>query len=914
MALAERRTELAGRENWVYLFQNGNASMRDLLGGKGAGLAEMARIGLPVPPGFTITTEACNKFLKNENKFPNAMWDQTLQALQDLEKQTGKKLGDPNNPLLVSVRSGASVSMPGMMDTVLNLGLNDKTVVGLVNQTGDERFAQDAYRRFIQMYGRIVMGIDGKMFEEKLGEIKKGKDVSQDTDLDVDDLREVVVAFKQIISSEIGSDFPSDPMDQLKLAVSAVFTSWNGDRAKVYREAKKISHDLGTAVNVQAMVFGNMGETSGTGVAFTRDPATGEKKLYGDFLLNAQGEDVVAGIRTPIPISRLPEVLPHVNGQFIGTAEALERHYRDVQDIEFTIENGKLYLLQTRTAERTAQAATKIAVDMVSEGRISKDEAIGRITPEQIGQLLHPRFDPKAKEKAIAEGRLLTVGIPASPGAVSGEVIFDADRAKEAGKRSKKFILARSETSSDDIHGMIPAEGILTSRGGKTSHAAVVARGMGKTAVVGAESVEINVEERRMNAGNRTIREGDWISMDGETGEIFVGKINTISSSSLEDNKYLFDLLDWADDRSRLEVWANADTPKDAKNAREFGAKGIGLCRTEHMFFEPERLPVVQKMILSAPDAHKGVDSAKEEFNSSLSELLSIQREDFKGILRVMDGLSVVIRLLDPPLHEFLPKKDELLVEVARMEEKGEIYSANFEAKRKLLERVRSLAETNPMMGLRGVRLGLVFPGINQMQVRAIIEAACELKREGLNPRPKIMIPLVAYVNELKVVQDELQKTARKVMDEQGIEIDYKFGTMIEVPRAALTADKIAELADFFSFGTNDLTQMTIGISRDDAETKFLADYAEKGILKENPFQSIDEDGVGQLVEMGVKKGRTVKPDLEIGVCGEHGGDPKSIEFFNEIGLGYVSASPFRVPVARLAAAQAQIKKEAEES
>jgi len=892
---------------WVYSFREGNTS-KDERGGKGASLREMTQLDLPVPPGFTIITEACNRFLENGNQFPHGMWEQTLKSLRELEDATGKKLGDPENPLLVSVRSGASVSMPGMMDTVLNLGLNEKSVNGLAKKTGNERFACDAYRRLIQGFGSIVMGVNGDIFEEKLSEIKKEKGASEDTQLDAGDLREAITAFKKVIKNETGDDFPSDPIDQLRLAVSAVFNSWDGERAKVYREAKKIPHGLGTAVNVQQMVFGNMGETSGTGVAFTRDPATGEKELYGDFLINAQGEDVVAGIRTPTAITKLKEVLPDVATQLGKTAGILEGHYRDVQDVEFTVEDGKLFILQTRTALRSAKAAVKIALDMAEEGFISKDEALLRVTPEQVSQLLHPRFDPKEKLRALAEGRLLAKGIPASPGAVSGKVIFDADRTKEAREKGEKPILARPATSPDDIHGMIPAEGILTSRGGKTSHAAVIGVGMGKPAVVGAESVEIDLEKREMKVGKRTISEGDWISMDGETGEIFVGEIDTISPS-LGDNKDLFKLLEMADERSKMEVWANADTLEDASNAREFKAKGIGLCRTEHMFFGPKRLPIVQKMILSAPDAHKGEDLAKEEFDSALSQLLTIQREDFKGILKEMDGLPVVIRLLDPPLHEFLPKREDLLVEVAIMKERKEIYSANFEAKRKLLERVQSLEETNPMMGLRGVRLGIMFPGINQMQVRAIIEAACELKREGLNPYPKIMIPLVAYVNELKVVQDELVETARKVMDEQGIEIDYKFGTMIEVPRAALTADKIAELAEFFSFGTNDLTQMTIGISRDDAEAKFLAGYVEKGILEENPFQSIDADGVGQLVETGVKKGRTVKPDLEIGICGEHGGDPASIEFFDKVGLNYVSVSPYRVLVARLATAQAQLKK-----
>lgn len=910
IAEAERNInpESSNATRWVYSFEQGNPSDRSQRGGKGAGLAEMTRANLPVPPGFTITTEACREFTRNGDQLPSAMWEQTLQALQNLETQAGKKLGDPQNPLLVSVRSGAPFSMPGMMDTVLNLGLNEENVVGLTNQTKNERFAQDTYRRFVQMFGRIVMGVEGKKFEEKLEEIKDKKGVSQDTDLDANDLREAIIAFKDIIGQETGQDIPSDPKDQLRLAVSAVFQSWMGNRAVAYRNAKKIPHDLGTAVNVQQMVFGNMGETSGTGVAFTRDPATGERKLYGEFLPNAQGEDVVAGTRTPIPISKLHEVLPGVNGQFTGTLEALEEHYRDVQDIEFTIENGRFYLLQTRNAQRTAEAATKIAVDMVSEGRISIEEALGRITPEQISQLLHPRFDPKAKEKAIAEGRLLAKGIPASPGAVRGKMIFDADRGEAAGKRNEKFILARPETSPDDIHGMIPAEGILTSRGGKTSHAAVVARGMGKTAVVGAESVKIDLEERSMKVGTKTIHEDDWISIDGGTGEIFMGEINTISPRP-EDNKDLFALLEMADAKSRLEVWANADTPKDAKTAREFGAKGIGLCRTEHMFFAPERLPIVQKMILSAPEAIKGDTKAKEEFELALSQLLPVQREDFKDILRAMDGFPVVIRLLDPPLHEFLPKKDDLLVEVANMGTKGDIFSSEYEMKKQLLERVQSLAETNPMMGLRGVRLGIMFPDIYQMQVRAIFEAACELKREGLDPRPKIMIPLVAYASELAFMKDLVDGMGRKVMQEQGIEVDYKFGTMIEVPRAALIADKLAELAQFNSYGSNDQTQMTIGISRDDAEAGFLAKYASDGIVPESPFQSIDQEGVGQLIKIGVEKARGVKPDLEIGVCGEHGGDPRSIEFFDKAGFDYVSASPFRVPVARLAAAQAQIRK-----
>lgn len=911
MVTVERRPEFREGAKWVYSFEDGNESMRKLLGGKGAGLAEMIRIGLPIPPGFTITTETCNRFFKNGNQFPSEMWTQTVRALKALEATTNKKLGDPQNPLLVSVRSGAAISMPGMMDTVLNLGLNDETVVGLANQTGNERFAQDAYRRFIQMYGRIVMGIDGEMFEEKLEEIKKGKAVSQDTDLDADDLRKVVGAFKRIVGSETGSGFTSDPLDQLKLAVSAVFMSWMGDRAKVYREAKKIPHDLGTAVTVQTMVFGNMGENSGTGVVFTRDPGTGEKVLYGEFLINAQGEDVVAGIRTPIPIAKLKEVLPDVNKQLEKAAAILEDHYKDVQDIELTFEAGKLYILQSRTGERTGKAAAKIAVDMVRDGIISQDEAIMRIHPDHVIQLLLPRFDQKAKDNAIAQGSFLTKGIPASAGAACGKVIFDADLASELGNKGEKIILARPETSAEDVHGMIPSQGVLTSRGGITSHAAVVARGMGKPTVVGAESVDIDLKRKVMKVGDRIIPEGELISIDGATGEIFKGAVNTIEPS-VEDNRELSKILEWADKRSSLQVWANADNPRDAKKSLEFGAKGIGLCRTEHMFMEKDRLPIVQRMILSAPEGIKGDETAKKEFDLALSELLCIQREDFKGILRVMDGLPVVIRLLDPPLNEFLPEKDELLVDVTRMETKNEVFSAEFDSKKQLLAAVKALTETNPMMALRGCRLGIMFPDINEMQVRAIFEAACTLKREGLNPRPKIMIPLIGHVNELAVVQNQLRKVAKRVMQEQGIEVDYKFGTMIEVPRAALTADRIAEIAEFFSFGTNDLTQMTFGFSRDDAEVRFLGKYVNDKILPEDPFKSIDVEGVGQLVEMGIKKGRAVKPDLEIGVCGEHGGDFNSIEFFHKAGLDYVSASPYRVLVARLAAAQAQIKGENE--
>jgi pyruvate,orthophosphate dikinase len=912
--------------------------MRSLLGGKGAGCAEMTRAGLPVPPGFTITTEACNAFTAGRKQFPDGMWEQALDALHDVEGKTGKRFGDRDNPLLVSVRSGAAFSMPGMMDTVLNLGLNDETVVGLARLTQNERFAQDAYRRFIQMYGRIVMGIRGDAFEEKLNEIKQQRNARADTDLDTEALQRVVDEFKEVVRHEAGTDFPTEPLEQLRLAIAAVFNSWMGDRAVVYREANKIPHDLGTAVNVQTMVFGNMGDDSGTGVAFTRNPATGDPALYGDFLINAQGEDVVAGIRTPMPISSMPEVLPDVYQEFTEIASRLERTYRDVQDVEFTVERGHLYMLQTRTAQRTAAAAVKVAVDMVREGVISKDEALQRVQPDHVVQLLLPRFDPASKERAIAEGRHLTTGISASPGAAYGQAIFDADRADELGSAGQAVILVRPETSPDDVHGMIPAQGVLTSRGGKTSHAAVVARGMGKPAVVGAESIVVDLNQRVMRVGSSVINEGEWISIDGATGEVFAGEIASIPPS-LEDQRDLLDVLSWADERRRLEIWANADYPRDAQRAREFGAQGIGLCRTEHMFMEQERLPIVQRMILAAPEAVRSSREAQRlreelteapearrgelqerlaeveqagaparaEFESALGQLLPIQRGDFKGILRAMEGLPVVIRLLDPPLHEFLPSHEELLLEVADLR-RSDAPGAELSQKEQLLRAVEALREANPMLGLRGCRLGLMYPGINEMQVRAILEAACELQREGIDARPEIMIPLVGHVNELERVRGQLEATAKSVMSEQGVEVQYKFGTMIEVPRAALTADEIARSAEFFSFGTNDLTQMTFAFSRDDAEGKFLGRYLDEKILAENPFQSIDTTGVGKLVKLAVQAGREQRPDIELGVCGEHGGDPASIAFFNSVGLDYVSCSPFRVPVARLAAAQAEIQ------
>ncbi|MSQ23475.1 MAG: pyruvate, phosphate dikinase [Chloroflexi bacterium] len=929
-------TSVATPTKWVYLFEEGSASMRTLLGGKGAGCAEMTRAGLPVPPGFTITTEACNTFYSQGKAFPPGMWEQALEALKTLEQKTGKRFGDATNPLLVSVRSGAAFSMPGMMDTVLNLGLNDDSVLGLARLTQNERFAQDAYRRFVQMYGRIVLGIDSRQFDEALDAIKKSHGAQLDTDLDTDALKEVVAAFKQVVERETnGKPFP-DPIGQLSQAIMAVFSSWMGDRAVVYRNANKIPHDLGTAVNVQTMVFGNMGGgDSGTGVAFTRNPSTGVREVYGDFLLNAQGEDVVAGIRTPMPISQLNSVLPDVYRRFTEIADRLERTYRDVQDLEFTVERGQLYMLQTRTAQRTAAAAVKIAVDMVREGVITQEEALQRVQPDHIVQLLLPQFDPTAKLQAVRDGRLLVTGISASPGAAYGKAILDAGRADELGSSGEKVILVRPETSPDDVHGMIPAQGVLTARGGKTSHAAVVARGMGKPAVVGAEGLLVDPERRTIRVGDRLVREGDWISIDGATGEVFLGEIPSIPPK-IEEQGDLVELLGWADQIKRLQVWANADYPRDAERARAFGAQGIGLCRTEHMFMEQERLPIVQQMILAAPDAARTDrevarlraevedapsgrrseierrlkqaeiqrDQAQAPFVDALTQLLPIQRGDFKGILRAMDGLPVVIRLLDPPLHEFLPDHEGLLLQVAELRRNGDPAS-ELADKETMLQAVEGLRERNPMLGLRGCRLGLCFPGINEMQVRAIFEAAAELKKEGLNPKPEVMIPLVGHINELTRVRSQLEETAQKVMQEQGVRIEYKFGTMIEVPRAALTAAEIAQAAQFFSFGTNDLTQMTFAYSRDDAEGKFLTRYLDDKILAENPFQTIDVGGVGKLIRMAVEDGRRARPDLEVGVCGEHGGDPASIEFFNEVGLDYVSCSPFRVPVARLAAARA---------
>ena len=899
---------------WVYLFSEGNATMRELLGGKGAGVAEMTNAGLPVPPGFTITTEACNAYYDSDKQFPQGLWEQVREGIKIVEQQTGKGFGKQENPLLVSVRSGAKFSMPGMMDTVLNLGINDETVKGLVKLTGDERFAYDAYRRFIQMFSKIVLDTDPKDFEQVLDNYKKQAGVATDAEIPADALKKLVGEFKQIAERQSGEAFPTNVNSQLQKAIEAVFSSWNNKRAIDYRNFNKIAHTLGTAVNVQSMVFGNMGNDSGTGVAFTRNPSTGDNQLYGEYLLNAQGEDVVAGIRTPSKIARLQEDLPHVYEQFKEIARRLEQHYRDMQDMEFTVEKGHLYMLQTRAGKRTAQAAVKIAVDMVNEGLINEQEAVKRVEPIQVYHLLLPRFDESEKLKAEEEGRLLAKGLNASPGAASGKAIFDADRAEQLGKAGISVVLVRPETSPDDVHGMLVAKGILTARGGATSHAAVVARGLGLPCVAGTEGIRVHEEERlfRVLGSDIVIHEGDDISIDGATGQVFAGVIKTVDAD-FDQETDLKQLLEWADTIRTLGVWANADYPRDAKRAITFGAQGIGLCRTEHMFMEQERLPIVQKMILA---------ESKEERQEALDLLLPYQRSDFKGIFEAMinpktgEGYPVVIRLIDPPLHEFLPSYEELLVDVTRLETNGS-NPKELEEKRKMLEAVGAMREMNPMLGLRGCRLGLLYPEINVMQTRAILEAALELAREGKKIHPKIMIPLVSHVNELKEVRRQLEAVAEEITSEVGSAVAYKFGTMIELPRAALTAGQIATVAEFFSFGTNDLTQTTFGISRDDAEGKFLLKYVdgleEPGakervkILATNPFQTLDRDGVGQLVRMAVENGRKANPDLEVGICGEHGGDPNSIEFCHEIGLDYVSCSPFRVPVARLAAAQAAL-------
>ncbi len=878
--------------------------VRSLLGGKGANLADMVRAGLPVPPGFTITTEACNAYLDAGEKFPAGMWEQVMVALHKTEKAANKKFGDPANPLLVSCRSGAKFSMPGMMDTVLNIGLNDTVAEGLIVAHGDERFVYDSYRRLVQMFGSVVMGVADEPFEAVLGRYRAERGVINDADLPAEDLRAITTEFKAIVLQETDRPFPTDPIEQLRLATEAVFKSWNGKRAHDYRNAAKIPHNLGTAVNIVTMVFGNMGANSGTGVATTRNVSTGAKELEGDFLLNAQGEDVVAGIRQTKPIAEMRNDMPKIYAQFEKIAKKLEKHYRDVQDVEFTIERGTLWMLQTRDAKRTAQAAIRIAVDLADEKLITRKEAVMRVKPEHVDYFLHPQFNLAEKKAAKTRGDLLAVGLNVSPGAAMGQLAFDADTAEAWARQDKKaVIMVRPETKPDDVHGMLAAKGILTSRGGRTSHAALVARQFGKPAVVGISAMDVDVEKRQFTINGRIFKEGDWVSLDGTTGEVFAGQIKTEVPDF--NDPYLLKLLKWADDFRTLGVWTNADYPQDAERARRYGAEGIGLCRTEHMFFETHRLPYVQQMILA---------QSAEERAEPLSKLLPFQREDFRGLFKAMNGLPVTIRLIDPPLHEFLPSHDELLHDVTEMETQLKLQdkdplglTGTLAQKKKLLNAVEGMREQNPMLGLRGVRLGIHMPELVAMQVRAIFEAACECAKEGIKVYPKVMIPLTAHSNELKFEKTLLEEVAKQVMAEKGIKVKYQFGTMIEIPRAAVIADQIADYAQFFSFGTNDLTQTTFGISRDDAETGFLMEYLEKGILPENPFATIDQKGVGKLMSMGIELGRATRPDLEVGICGEHGGDPKTIEFCHRLGLNYVSCSPFRVPVARLAAAHAAI-------
>ncbi|AUM96720.1 MULTISPECIES: pyruvate, phosphate dikinase [Clostridium] len=867
----------------VYLFSEGNASMRELLGGKGANLAEMTNLGIPVPTGFTVTTEACIKYYKDGKKLTDEVVHQITDAMEEVEKKTNKKFGSEENPLLVSVRSGARVSMPGMMDTILNLGLNDKTVESLSRLTNNERFAYDSYRRFIQMFSDVVMGIDKRDFEDILDQVKEEKGVEYDTDLTSEDLKKIVVKFKEIYKKEMREDFPQEPKEQLLAAITAVFGSWDNPRAIVYRRLNDIPGDWGTAVNVQSMVFGNMGETSGTGVAFTRNPATGENEIFGEYLINAQGEDVVAGIRTPQPIAKLKEDLSECYEEFMSIARKLEKHYKDMQDMEFTIEQGKLYFLQTRNGKRTAQSALKIAVDLVEEGTLQKEEALLKVDPKQLDTLLHPNFD----EKELKAAEVIATGLPASPGAACGRVYFTAEEAKIHHEKGEKVILVRLETSPEDIEGMVAAEGILTARGGMTSHAAVVARGMGTCCVAGCSEITINEKEKYFHAAGKTYTEGDYISLDGSTGKVYGQCIKTVAP---EISGYFGTFMEWADKVRVLKVRTNADAPRDAAQAVTFGAEGIGLCRTEHMFFQEERIPAVREMILAKTESQR---------RKALGKLLPMQREDFVGIYEAMAERPVTVRLLDPPLHEFLPKDDEDIKELSKEME------VSFE---ELKNTVLSLHEFNPMMGHRGCRLAVSYPEIAEMQTTAIIEAAIEVTRnKGIKIKPEIMIPLIGEIKEMAYVKSIVVETANKVLERENVEMEYQVGTMIEIPRAALTADEIAKEAEFFSFGTNDLTQMAFGFSRDDAG-KFLNSYYDKKIYEFDPFQRIDQTGVGKLVEMAVKLGKQTRPDIKLGICGEHGGDPSSIEFCHNVGLNYVSCSPFRVPVARLAAAQAQIK------
>ena len=872
-------------------------SVRALLGGKGSGLADMTRAGVPVPPGFTITTQACNAYLAEGGKFPAGMWDQVLEALQTVEKQSGKNFGNVKNPLLVSVRSGAKFSMPGMMDTVLNLGLTDPIAESMVELTGDARFVYDAYRRLVQMFGSVVMGIPDEPFEEYLTETKKERGVKSDVDLNADDWKQVTKHFKVLYKQHVGEEFPQNPLVQMEHAIEAVFKSWNGKRAFDYRNAAGISHNLGTAVNIQTMVFGNMGLDSGTGVAFTRNPSTGDKKLFGDFLMNAQGEDVVAGIRTPEPIAQLERENPAIFTQFADVVAKLEKHYREMQDVEFTIEKGKLWMLQTRDGKRTARAAVRIAVEMVEEELITRQEAVLRITTQHVLQLLHPQFDIDDKAKAEKAERLIGKGVNASPGAAVGVVAFDADVAEKWGKAGKSVIMVRPETKPDDVHGMLASKGILTSRGGATSHAAVVARQFGVPCVCGAEALDIDVRERVLKVDDIEVHEGETISIDGGTGEVFLGEIKRVEPDFARET-YLRKLLSWADGFRRLGIYANADYPNDARRAREYGAGGVGLCRTEHMFFQEERLPIVQAMILAEPN------SAEEK--KQLDLLQQFQHDDFYGIFKAMEGQPVIIRLLDPPLHEFMPAHEQLALRAAGLRLMNDRPN-ELQRVEELMTAVEGLQEFNPMLGLRGSRLGIIRPAISEMQVRALFDAACQLKSEGVDVHPEIMVAVTNHANEVKFMRTLIERVANEVMAQFNVTLDYKIGTMIELPRAAIIADQMAEYSEFFSFGTNDLTQTTFGISRDDAEGKFLLYYVENGLLPENPFQVIDPDGVGYLIKLAVEKGRSVRPEMEIGICGEHGGDPKSIHFCHSAGLNYVSCSPFRVPVARLAAAQAAL-------
>jgi len=870
-------------KQYVYFFGEGTKDMKKLLGGKGANLSEMTNINLPVPPGFTITTETCITYYENGKKYPDGFMKQVEDNMKKLEKAMGLNFGDVNDPLLVSVRSGAAVSMPGMMDTILNLGLNDDTVAGIIKKTGNKRFGMDSYRRFIQMFGDVVMEVEHAKFEEALQHLKDKKGAKFDTDLSADDLEILVADYKKIVEKEKGESFPQDPMEQLKMAVDAVFSSWNNKRAISYRNLNDIPHNLGTAVNIQAMVYGNMGDNSGTGVAFTRNPSTGEKKVYGEYLTNAQGEDVVAGIRTPKDLEELKKEMPAIYEQLMEIFANLEKHYKDMQDMEFTFQEGKLFMLQTRSGKRTAAAALQVAVEMYAEGLIDKKTAVMRVTPEQINQLLHKQLDKKAKEKA----ELVAKGLPASPGAAVGKVVFDAETAVKESELYK-VVLVRTETSPEDIEGMAVAQGILTARGGMTSHAAVVARGMGKCCVAGCESIKVNEKEQYFTVKGVKINKGDYITLDGSTGEVFLGQI-AVADAELSGSFGVF--MGWVDEFRKMGVRTNADTPKDAEVARKFGAEGIGLCRTEHMFFNGERIKAMREMIASG-----NVEGRKK----ALAKLLPMQKEDFIGIFKVMKGLPVTIRLLDPPLHEFLPTDEEDIKEIAK--ELGMSYED-------MKSTIVSLHEINPMLGHRGCRLSITYPEICDMQARAIFEAAAELTKSGLIIIPEVMIPVVGIVNEVMILKKQIVGIAQQVMKEYGIEFEYKVGTMIEVPRACITADEIAAEAEFFSFGTNDLTQLTYGFSRDDFG-KFLPEYLELGILEKDPFAVLDQTGVGSLIKIAIEKGKSVRKDLKVGICGEHGGEPSSVEFCANNGLNYVSCSPYRVPVARLAAAQAEIKKE----